>query len=234
MRTPRVNSAILAFVPLLACSPSAGTPGRDSSAATPAATTAGQATAAVDSVMLERADRGRIEGSPSAKVWFVIASDFQCPYCRQWHAETFESVRREYVRTGKVRMAYINYPLTSHEQAWPSATAAMCASEQDRFWQYHDALFHSQDKWATAQTPAAVFDSLAQAVGVEMKQWRACVSSDRMRPLIRSDKSRAEAAGVTSTPTFLVGDRGLAGVRSIAELRPVLDSALIRAGSSAR
>lgn len=230
---PCVNSLLLACALIAACSPSAGTAGRDSSAAAPAAPAAASA-GIPDSAMLERADRGRIEGSPSAKVWFVIASDFQCPYCRQWHAETFESLRNEYVKTGKIRMAYINYPLTSHKEAWPAATAAMCASEQDRFWKYHDALFHSQETWATSAAPAAVYDSLAQAVGVEMKQWRACVASDRMRPLIRSDKSRAEAAGVTSTPTFLVGDRGLAGVRGIAELRPIIDSALIRAGSSTR
>lgn len=232
MPTHYVNFTALTSAMLLgACSPTSATPSRDSAAGNPPVKAA--ANIAPDS-LLALADRGRIEGSPTAKVWFVIISDFQCPYCKQWHDETSHQVRNEYVKTGKVRMAYINYPLGSHQHAWPTASGAMCAAEQNRFWQYHDGLFATQEKWAAMQSATSLLDSLAVATGVDMRQWRECVSTDRMRTLIRSDRSRAEAAGVNSTPSFLIGDRGLAGVRSIEELRPLLDSAVSKANGAAR
>src|SRR5512146_2649594 len=83
-----------------------------------------------DTALLHRADHARIEGSGSAPLWVVEVSDFQCPYCRQWHEETYPAIKREYVDTGKIRLAYINFPISGHRNAWPAAEAAMCAAAQ--------------------------------------------------------------------------------------------------------
>src|SRR5213079_1028197 len=83
----------------------------------------------------DRADQGRIAGSPNAGVWVIAASDFQCPFCKRWHDETYPLILRDYVQTGKIRLAYLNYPISSHTYAVPSAEAAMCASAQGKFWQ---------------------------------------------------------------------------------------------------
>ena len=52
-----------------------------------------------------KADLARIQGNPNAPVWVIEVSDFQCPYCKQWHDETYPTFRDEFVRTGKVRFA---------------------------------------------------------------------------------------------------------------------------------
>src|SRR4051812_48488553 len=49
----------------------------------------------------DRADAGRIAGSPNAAVWFIEASDFQCPFCKRWHDETYPLILRDYVQKGK-------------------------------------------------------------------------------------------------------------------------------------
>ena len=108
-------------------------------------------------------DPARVRGNPKAKVMIVEFSDFQCPYCKQFHDQSFAAIRDQYVSTGKVRMAYINYPLPSHANAWPSAEAAMCSSAQGKFWQMHDALFASQSRWEDKHPPNAVPDSVAQS-----------------------------------------------------------------------
>lgn len=226
--SPR-TAALLAFS-LAACTPSAGKPAAEASAKTASAAAKSAADPRTDS-LLAKADRGRIDGSPSAKVWLVIVSDFQCPYCKQSHDSTFEQIRKEYVRTGKIKVAYVNFPLNSHQHAWPSAHGAMCASEQGKFWQYADALFATQEKWAAMQAPAPVFDSIAQAVGVDVKQWKECVSSQRMQPLIRSDRDRGVEAGVNATPSFLVGDKGLSGVHPMEDFRKLLDPAIAAAAA---
>jgi protein-disulfide isomerase len=130
------------------------------------------------------------------------------------------------VKTGKVRLAYVNFPLNSHVFAWPAAEAAMCAGAQNKFWEMHDALFTSQGRWEAMPNPATFFDSLARSVGVDIDTWRTCFSSGRMKPLIQADHDRAARAGASATPSFMIGDRILAGVQSVDELRIAVDSAL--------
>ena len=175
-----------------------------------------------------KADLARIQGNPAAPVWVIEVSDFQCPYCKQWHDETYQKVRDEFVRTGKVRLAYINYPLSSHAHAWPAAESAMCAGAQGKFWEMHDALFANQAKWEALPAPAPVFDSLARATGVDVARWRQCVQSGKMKPWIQADHDRAQAAGVNATPSFIIGDTMLAGAQPIENLRSAIDSALVK------
>jgi protein-disulfide isomerase len=175
-----------------------------------------------------QADLARIQGSPKAPVWVIEVSDFQCPFCKQWHDETYQKLRDEFVRTGKVRLAYVNFPLAQHIFAFPAAEAAMCAAAQGKFWEMHDALFANQAKWEALPSPTAIFDSLARASGVNVPRWRQCVESGKMKPLILADQDRARVAGAASTPTFMIGDRMLVGAQPIENLRSAIDSALAK------
>jgi protein-disulfide isomerase len=176
------------------------------------------------------ADRSRIRGAETAKVWLVEISDFQCPFCKQWHDETFAKIDQEYVKTGKVRLAYLNFPLSRiHKNAQAAAEAAMCAGVQGKFWELHESLFQSQPKWADLKSPLAVFDSLARAAKVEPKGWNSCMSTHATAKLIQADRDRSSQAGVESTPTFFIGDRALAGAYPVDTFRVVLDQAIAKA-----
>ena len=65
-------------------------------------------TGAAEDSLSKKADRARIRGAETAQVWLVEISDFQCPWCKQWHDSTFTKIDQEYVKTGKIRMAYLN------------------------------------------------------------------------------------------------------------------------------
>lgn len=228
MNGARVNfgAAVLAAMLASGCSPTSSNPrGGDTGAAPQGA----RALNAPDPVVVA-ADRGRTAGDSTARTWVVIASDFQCPFCRQWHEETYSALIDEYVRTGKVRVAYLNFPLNQHRNAVPTANGAMCAGAQNRFWQYHDALFHTQARWAPMPDPRPVLDSIARAVNADMTAWTQCYESERMLPLIFADRDRAAAGGVQSTPTFLIGDQAMAGAQPIEAMRPVIDAAIARSG----
>src|SRR5688500_17464643 len=145
-RVPALGILALA----LACVPANGAKQSAESSATTRSDTAPispAVNAAPDSDVV-KADLARIQGSPTAPVWVIEVSDFQCPYCKQWHEQTYPKLRDEFVRTGKVRLAYINFPLAQHGNAQPAAEAAMCAGAQGKFWEMHDALFTNQAKWA--------------------------------------------------------------------------------------
>jgi protein-disulfide isomerase len=181
-----------------------------------------------------KADLARIQGSPAATVWVIEVSDFQCPFCRQWHEETYPKLRDEFVRTGKVRLAYVNFPLSQHTYALPAAEAAMCAGAQGKFWEMHDALFANQAKWETLPAPGPFFESLARATGVDVPRWRQCVQSRKMTPLILADQDRARVAGAASTPSFMIGNQLLVGTQPIENLRSAIDSALAKSKKPAQ
>ena len=173
-----------------------------------------------------KADLGRIQGSPDAKVWVVEVSDFQCPYCKEWHDETYAVVRDEYVKTGKIRLAYVNFPLSQHEHSKQAAQAAMCTAVQGKFWNMQDSLFATQLQWEVLPDPTSYFETLASKVGVNIPTWKACLGSKSIRDLIEADMDRAKRAGVQSTPSFIVGGKLIEGARPPAAMRQAINDAL--------
>ena len=230
---PVRNAALISFrmlaiaAVLAACGAPEPSSRPPSHAPAPAGTAASHVLAAEDSTsLLGKSDQGRIRGDSSAKLWVIMVSDFQCPFCRQWHDEVFATVMRDYVATGKIRIAYLNFPLPGHANAMPAAEAAMCASVQGKFWGMHDAIFRTQAQWAALADPKAKFDSLAVSVGVSAAPYRACIASGATRTMIAADQQRASTAGVKATPTFFVGSEQIEGAVPLADFRAALDKAL--------
>ena len=163
-------------------------------------------------------------------MWLVEGSDFQCSFCKQWHDETFATIDRDYVQTGKVRLAYLNYPIPQlHPNARVAAEAAMCASVQGKFWEMHDSLFTTQLAWAKLPDPTAYFDAMATKAGVAPAAWRSCMTAHATIPLIDADHERLGSSGVQSTPTFFVGDRKIEGAQPIDSFRVAIEQALAKA-----
>jgi protein-disulfide isomerase len=179
-----------------------------------------------DTGLNRAADHARVQGSSTASVWVVEVSDFQCPFCREWHEQSYAAIKKEYVDTGKIRFAYINFPLPMHKNAWPAAEAAMCAATQDKFWPMHDSLFASQDRWAGAANPEPVLDSIAVSVGVTPGPFTQCVTQHQMRALIQADIDRATQSGVNSTPSFLIGGKMIEGAKPTDVFRSAIDEEL--------
>jgi protein-disulfide isomerase len=232
--SPRTAEASSATVSSAATSPAVASP----TASPRVSSTAGDvvatgATTLIDSISTI-ADKARIRGSATAPVWLVEISDFQCPFCKEWHDKSFAIIDREYVKTGKVRLAYLNFPLARiHPNAQAAAEAAMCAGVQGKFWELHSSLFDTQAKWAPLKSPLEMFESLARAAGVEPKAWNSCMSTHATAKVIEADRDRSARAGVESTPTFFIGDRAFAGAHPIDSFRVAIDQALAKAKAAA-
>jgi protein-disulfide isomerase len=167
----------------------------------------------------------RAKGRADAPVTVYEMSDFQCPYCRSFALTTMPLLEKEYVQTGKVRLVYINLPLTTrHPNAAAAAELAMCAARQGKFWPLHDLLFQRQDAWASRKDPAAYFLTLGDSAGLDHAQLARCVSAKATAALVREDAARAAAAGAVSTPTFYIEGGLLEGAAPVEVFRAVLDS----------
>ena len=204
--------------------------------AQPPASTAGAASAPVpadvDSV-LPRADRGRTKGADGAPLTLIEVSDFQCPYCRQWTETTYRQLDSAYIRTGKVKMVFINYPLPNHPRAYAASEAAMCAGAQGKFWPMHDRLFATQREWSGMADAARRFDAYAGEIGLDMAAFRDCTANDRVAQLIIGDALKAAGGGINGTPTFVInGTRLLGGAVTFEQMKTELDAALAGAPPS--
>ncbi|HSA57390.1 MAG TPA: thioredoxin domain-containing protein [Gemmatimonadaceae bacterium] len=184
---------------------------------------------------LQSADVDRIRGDSAASTWLLIVSDFQCPWCKRWHDDTGPRVQREYVETGRVRVAYLHFPLDDiHRHARPAAEASMCAGAQGKFWAFHDSVFASQEQWAPLADATPFFDGIATSLGLDRAAWAQCLRDDVMLPMIEADVQRARQAGAQSTPTFFIGRRVLAGAQPFDSFKVALDTALAEAARTGR
>jgi protein-disulfide isomerase len=170
---------------------------------------------------------GRIRGSASAPITVYEMSDFQCPYCREFALNTFPSIDSAYIATGRVRWAFVNFPLTSiHHNAAAAAEVGLCAARQGGFWRVHDLLYQHQDVWAPLKEPAAFFLTLADSAKLSKPALVACLQSPSTEDAIRADAQGATRSGAGSTPTFYIEGGMLVGAQPVEVFRQVLDSIL--------
>ncbi len=177
---------------------------------------------------------GRTRGSATAPVTVYEMSDFQCPYCRNFALTSFPALDSAYVSSGKVRWAFVNFPLTSvHPNALAAAEVAVCAAQQHAFWRMHDLLYQHQEVWAPLKEPGAFFLSLADSARISRPSLMACVRSPATESLVRADAQGAERSGASSTPTFYIEGGLLVGAQPLPVFRQVLDSILRTKGVTA-
>lgn len=180
-----------------------------------------------DSVLAEKLEAGRYEGNPKAPIWIVMVSDFQCEFCKMWHDSTLVDVRRDYVATGRARLAYLNLPLQMHQYARVLATAAMCAGAQAKFWPFADSLFAKQHTIAKSPDAEPAIQTTAHDVNLDSAAFAHCRSSHVVSSVMGSDIRQAEQAKIRATPSFFVGQFILEGAVPYNIFKRAIDSALV-------
>jgi protein-disulfide isomerase len=164
------------------------------------------------------------EGYPSlgpadAPITIVEFSDFQCPFCRRFHQDTYDALLKEY--EGKIRFVYRNLPLTSiHPDAMPSAIASLCANDQNVYWEYHDKLFSSET------LNRETFIQYATELNLNVDEFTACLDSGKHDDYIQQDMDFALNLGVQSTPTFFINGLAVVGAQPISTFEQLIDKEL--------
>jgi protein-disulfide isomerase len=167
----------------------------------------------------------RTRGDAAAPIVIYEVSDFQCPFCRQFWAETLPHLEEEYIRTGKARLTFINFPIAQlHPNAPAAHEFAMCGALHGKFWRLHDLLYSHQQDWAGLKDPQPYFRGLADSVALSQDSLKSCAADGHIRQLIAAEEQAAFQGGVKSTPSFIVQGVLLAGTAPIEAFRPILDS----------
>jgi protein-disulfide isomerase len=139
-------------------------------------------------------------GRADAPLTVVEFTDYQCPYCRRFEAETWPRLKHDWVDTGKVRFIVRDLPLEIHSAARPAAEAAHCAGEQGRFWRMHDLLLGVH-----ADLSPQGIDGLARSAGVDLSRLHACLAAHKYSADIARNIAEADRLQLNGTPSFVVG-----------------------------
>lgn len=180
-------------------------------------------------------DDDPFKGNPDAPITIIEFSDFQCPFCAQFHSSTLTQIQKNYVDTGKVKFVYRDFPIQEiHPNAVPAAVAAECADEQGLFWQYHDKLFENQSDWErlAGENVVKEFKSYAADLGINSNHFNDCFDSAKYLDEVTQDLQDGTTYGVSGTPAFYIGNEQfgftqVSGAQPYSVFQKVLDQQLV-------
>ena len=164
------------------------------------------------------------EGAETAPVTVVEVSDYGCGHCRNFHFDSLDTIRAQFINTGQVRWVRLPYALSNQSgyPTLPSALATFCAHEQGAFAAFDKAVFGLQ---GTANFNSREgFMSVAQQVGLDMAEFTACFEDGRYQDQILENIQAANRSGITATPSFFVNGQLVRGNLPLSSFQQLLSA----------
>jgi protein-disulfide isomerase len=168
------------------------------------------------------------EGDDNAPITIVEVSDYGCSHCKNFNLETAGLLRDLYITPGQVK--WVVMPFALGPQTAPASAAAMCAGEQDSFFDYHHRLFELQGD--PQFMTSASFRQAAEDVGLDMDAFNACLQDGQYNNTIQQNVAAATAVGVNSTPSFFVNGVLLRGNQPLTAFQQQINTIIGDAGAS--
>jgi protein-disulfide isomerase len=138
---------------------------------------------------------------------------------------TARLIDQEYVKSGRVRVVVKNFPVHG-EQAVQAAEATLCASDEGKFWDFHDKLMESYYIQDFDVFSPAGLKQLATNLGLNASAFGSCLDGRKYKARVEAEATEAQNLGITGTPTFFVNDTKIVGARPFAAFQSAIDAAL--------
>lgn len=192
----------------------------------PKATTA----LAFDSSLPKVESQGYVMGSPLAALEVTEFGDYECPQCGRFATLTEPDIRTRLVNTGTIRYRYIDFPLEMHRNTWNASIAAACADEQGRFWEMHDAIFATQDRWNGEATsnPNKVLKEIGDPLVADKDKFNQCIDEQRTKPKVQAHYQLAIARKLPGTPSFIIGSQQISEFLTYDDFKRLVDQEIAK------
>jgi len=156
-------------------------------------------------------------GPKTAKVTLVEFADYECPYCQK----VAPDMKKLMADLGdKVTFEYRDFPLPMHARAEKAAEAARCANKQNKFWDFHDEIFHSKE------LDVDQLKAQARALKLDTAEFDKCLDTGEEAAAVEKDKKEGIRLGISGTPSFFINGHYLSGALDYAALRQVVEQQL--------
>ena len=171
-------------------------------------------------------------GSADALVTIEEFSDYNCPVCGEFNLSTADAIDDQLLADGQVK--YVVRPYALWQESVPIVEAAVCAREQDKFWDFHHMLFANQALYSTRRPPSrGLLQQMAEASALDMTAFEQCLDEGRETEVLAVSQQARTDLNVTSTPTFFVNGQRTQLLRDepyIDTLRNAVEAALAAGG----
>lgn len=162
-----------------------------------------------------------IEGNINSSVKIIEYSDFECPYCGKYYANTYSRIKEEYIDTGLISYEFRHFPLSFHKNAIPASNAAECAGEQNHFFDMHDILFQNQ-----ANLKKNDLLSYAKLLNLDWSEFMYCFDNFEYQNKIDNDFDIGKKMSVSGTPAFFINDVKIVGAQPFEVFKQAIDAEL--------
>ncbi|MBE9523587.1 MAG: thioredoxin domain-containing protein [Chloroflexi bacterium] len=172
---------------------------------------------------------GNAMGDPNAPVVIHEYSDFGCSHCFTFSSGAGEEIAEAYVASGQVYFVYHSVGNMLSPISAEITEAAYCAGDQGKFWEFHDIVFENQiTLFSNANLPLDKYMmAFGEALTLEPDEFASCNDSGKYASQVQQDRVDAQAAGINSTPSFLVNGTLLVGAQPFSEFEAVNEAILL-------
>ena len=175
---------------------------------------------------LDITEKDFVIGNEDAKITIIEYASLSCSHCADFHVNTLETLKKEYIDTGKVKMVFRDYPFN-----YPALLGSMvlrCIPENYRY-DYMNALFKLQPDWVNKKNKKTIQElyKIMQSGGMTKEEYDACIYNTELENEILQGVMEAQNQfNIKSTPSFIIDGKLIEGNKSIKEFRQIIDKIL--------
>ena len=169
-------------------------------------------------------------GDSNAVATIDVFEDFQCPACQRFTENTESLIIQNLVATGQARYVFHHYPFLDGNGAGSSgesdqaANAAMCANEQDKFWEMHSILYANWNGENQGAFSDRRIQAMAESLELDMEAFNSCFSANEYEAEIQADFELGQQMGVSGTPTVFVNGQRVGQPRQVPSYQEIADT----------
>jgi protein-disulfide isomerase len=175
-------------------------------------------------------------GSVEAPVKVMEFVDFGCGFCRRFQAESFPTIRAEFIDTDMVEWKFVPFVSGMFGNSAVVTEAADCVLPQGgpAYEAFTSALWARQPEWKGSGEPRELVRAWAGELGLDVQALDTCMDTDARLDRVASASALAAQLGVRSTPTFwIVGVGPIQGALPVDVFREVFTRAYEELSGSA-
>ena len=175
---------------------------------------------------LDITEKDFVIGNEDAKITIIEYASLSCSHCADFHVNTLETLKKEYIDTGKIKMVFRDYPFN-----YPALLGSMvlrCIPENYRY-DYMNALFKLQTDWVNKKNKKTIQElyKIMQSGGMTKEEYDACIYNTELENEILEGVMEAQNQfNIKSTPSFIINGKLVEGNKSIKEFRQIIDKIL--------
>lgn len=167
------------------------------------------------------AQQTKVLGNANAPLRLIEYGDYQCPNCQQAEETVVPALVQRYVATGALSLEFRDFLVIDgnlarndpgyDRESLRAAEGAMCAGDQGQYWRFHSSLYHNHTGEGVGDFSEARVKDLATKLGLDTAAFDTCLDGKTYQAAVEQQNGESSAAGITGTPTFMIGDQKVSG-----------------------